>query len=102
METGIESLVGLYIAGLCGLGYGARQIAAVQREKGVAIDTIVVSGGAAQSALVRQVLADTVGLTVAASASPEIIFSGKPVSVSVPGSDLLPQMITQSIAFYNT
>jgi D-ribulokinase len=87
METGIDSLVGLYVAGLCGLGYGARQIAAVQREKGVAIDTIVVSGGAAQSALVRQVLADTVGLTVAASASPEPVLLGSAILGSVASGD---------------
>ena len=61
MDTGIESLVGLYLAGLCGLGYGARQIMDAMREKGIVIDTIVVSGGAGQSPLVRQILADATG-----------------------------------------
>lgn len=76
METDIESLVGLYVAGVCGLGYGARQIARAQQEKGIPTDTIVVSGGAGQSALVRQLLADTTGLTVAASTSPEPVLLG--------------------------
>ncbi|WP_421917107.1 FGGY-family carbohydrate kinase [Mesorhizobium sp.] len=76
METSSDSLVALYIAGLCGIGYGVRQIVAAMAGKGLAIDTIVVSGGAAQSELVRQLLADTTGLTVAASTSPEPVLLG--------------------------
>ena len=82
-ETGIDSLIALYLAGLCGLGYGARQIVSVQQDKGIAIDTIVVSGGAAQSPLVRQVLADTTGLAVAASSSPEPVLLGSAMLGSV-------------------
>ncbi|MGY3549801.1 sugar (pentulose or hexulose) kinase [Bradyrhizobium sp. USDA 4472] len=58
MRSDLESLLALYLAGLCGLGYGARQIVRAQQDKGIAIETIVVSGGAAQSRPVRQVLAD--------------------------------------------
>jgi len=87
METGIDSLVALYLAGLCGLGYGARQIVHAQREKGIAIDTIVVSGGAAQSPLVRQVLADTTGLAVAASSSPEPVLLGSAMLGAVASGD---------------
>ena len=76
MDTSPDSLVALYIAGLCGLGYGVRQIVAAMAGKGLAIDTIVVSGGAAQSELVRQLLADTTGLTVASSTSPEPVLLG--------------------------
>jgi D-ribulokinase len=76
MDTSLDSLVALYVAGLCGLGYGARQIVAAMREKGVAIDTIIVSGGAAQSEFVRQLLADATRLTVAGSASPEPVLLG--------------------------
>jgi len=83
MRSDLESLLALYLAGLCGLGYGARQIVRVQQDKGIAIDTIVVSGGAAQSRLVRQVLADTTGLTVAASASPEPVLLGSAMLGSV-------------------
>lgn len=87
METDIDSLVGLYLAGLCGLGYGARQIVHAQQGKGIAVDTIVVSGGAAQSALVRQILADTTGLTVAASSSPEPVLLGSAMLGSVAAGD---------------
>ncbi|QPC95553.1 FGGY-family carbohydrate kinase [Mesorhizobium sp. INR15] len=76
MDTSLDSLVALYVAGLCGLGYGVRQIVAAMAEKNLAIDTIVVSGGAAQSELVRQLLADTTGLTVAGSTSPEPVLLG--------------------------
>ncbi|KAB2768197.1 FGGY-family carbohydrate kinase [Brucella anthropi] len=76
LDAGIDSLTALYLAGLCGLGYGARQIVEAQKAKGIATDTIVVSGGAARSHLVRQVLADTTGLVIAASTSPEPVLLG--------------------------
>jgi D-ribulokinase len=76
METGIDNLIGLYVAGVCGLGYGAKQIVRAQQAKGIMTDTIVVSGGAGQSPLVRQILADTTGLKVAASTSPEPVLLG--------------------------
>ncbi|WP_298878312.1 FGGY-family carbohydrate kinase [uncultured Bradyrhizobium sp.] len=87
MRSNLESLLALYLAGLCGLGYGARQIVRAQQDKGMAIDTIVVSGGAAQSRLVRQVLADTTGLTVAASASAEPVLLGSAMLGSVASGD---------------
>jgi D-ribulokinase len=76
METSLESLIGLYLAGMCGLAYGARQIVDQQRQKGVAVDTILVSGGAAESALSRQLIADATGWPVARSASPEPVLLG--------------------------
>ena len=79
METGFDSLVGLYLAGICGLGYGARQIVRAQQEQGVPIDTVVISGGAGQSPLVRQLLADATGMTVAASTSPEPVLLGSAI-----------------------
>lgn len=83
METSLESLVGLYLAGLCGLGYGARQIIRAQQAVGIATDTIVVSGGAGQSGLVRQILADSTGLAVAASTSPEPVLLGSAILAAV-------------------
>lgn len=76
LDESIDGLVSLYLAGLCGLGYGARQIVNAQAAKGIATDTIVVSGGATRSALVRQILADATGLTIAASVSPEPVLLG--------------------------
>ena len=63
------------------------QIVAVQRKQGVAVDTIVVSGGAAQSPLVRQILADATGLAVAASSSPEPVLLGSAMLGAVAAGD---------------
>jgi len=79
METSLDNLVSLYLAGICGLGYGARQILQAQHEKNVLIDTIVVSGGAGQSTLVRQLLADTTGKVVAAPTSQEPVLLGSAI-----------------------
>ena len=78
-ETSLDSLVALYLAGICGLGYEARQILQAQHEKDMAIDTIVVSGGAGQSPLVRQLLADTTGKIVAATTSQEPVLLGSAI-----------------------
>ena len=83
MDISLDSLVGLYLAGLCGLGYGARQIIEAQRAVGISTDTIVISGGAGQSPLVRQVLADATGLAVAASSSPEPVLLGSAILAAV-------------------
>jgi D-ribulokinase len=65
-----------YLAGVYGLGYRVRQIVQSLYEKRVPIDTIVVSGGAGQSPLVRQLLADATGIVVAASTSQELVLLG--------------------------
>ena len=83
MDTDLNSLIALYLAGVCGLGYGARQIVQVQAEKAVSIDTIVVSGGAGQSPLVRQLLADTTGKVVAAPTSEEPVLLGSAILAAV-------------------
>jgi D-ribulokinase len=79
METDLDSLVALYLAGICGLGYGARQIVRALHEKNVPIDTIVISGGAGQSPLVRQLLADTTGKVVASPISQEPVLLGSAI-----------------------
>lgn len=76
MDGGIDTLVGLYLAGLAGLGYGVRQIIAAQAGQGIHIDTIVVSGGGAQSPLVRQILADATDMAVAATEAEEPVLVG--------------------------
>ncbi|WFR99042.1 FGGY-family carbohydrate kinase [Rhizobium tumorigenes] len=76
METGSDSLVALYIAGICGLGYGLRQIVDTQAAKGVAIRTISVSGGAGLHPLIRQMLADATGMPIEVTASPEPVLLG--------------------------
>ncbi|MDX8465147.1 FGGY-family carbohydrate kinase [Mesorhizobium sp. VK23B] len=76
MATGADSLVALYLAGLSGLGYGARQILEAMRACSIKIDTIAISGGAGQSPLVRQLIADATGKVVYAPTSPEPVLLG--------------------------
>lgn len=76
MDKTEASLIALYVAGILGLGYGVRQIVDVSRDHGIAIDTIVISGGAGKSPLVRQLLADAIDLPVLATASPEPVLLG--------------------------
>jgi D-ribulokinase len=76
LDTSLDSLIGLYLAGLTGLGYGCRQIVAAMAKAGIDVDTIVISGGAGASPLVRQVLADSTDVAVAATSSPEPVLLG--------------------------
>jgi FGGY-family pentulose kinase len=76
MDQGLESLLSLYIAGLCGIGYGLRQIIEAQSTAGAPIQRIVISGGAGRSPLIRQLLADATGVEVAAPASEEPVLLG--------------------------
>ena len=85
MDRSISSLVKLYIAGVCGLGYGLRQIIEAQHAQGVDVDTIVVSGGAGQNALVRQLLADTTNVRVTAPKTDEPVLLGSAMLGSVAG-----------------
>lgn len=79
MERDMDSLVALYIAGLCGIGYGLRQIIEAQADAGATIERIVISGGAGRSDLIRQLLADTSGVAIAAPACPEPVLLGSAI-----------------------
>ena len=76
LETAPDSLVRLFVAGLCGLCYGTRQIVEANRRKGVCFETIVVSGGAARSPLLRRILSDATGLKVALPVTEEPVLLG--------------------------
>ena len=76
MDRGIDSLAALYVAGLSGIGYGLRQLLDKLNERGLRQSTIVVSGGAAQNALVCQMLADSTGLAVARPVLQEPVLRG--------------------------
>ena len=71
-----NSLRALYVAGLCGLAQGLRQIIRALEAGGYDFDTLVVSGGAARSALVRQIIADATGKRVAAPETSEPVLLG--------------------------
>lgn len=79
MEDGIDSLLALYIAGLCGIGYGLRQIIEAQAARDIRISRVVLSGGAGRQPLVRQVLADTAGIEIAIPATGEPVLLGSAI-----------------------
>jgi FGGY-family pentulose kinase len=79
MEDSIDSLVDLYLAGLLGLAYGLRQIIETQARAGAAINSMVISGGAGRSGLVRQALADATGVTVEAPETEEPVLLGSAI-----------------------
>lgn len=79
MDRDMDSLVALYIAGLCGIGYGLRQIIETQDASGASIERVVISGGAGESDLVRQILADACGKPVVAPAMAEPVLLGSAI-----------------------
>lgn len=83
LETDVQSLVSLYVAGLCGIGYGLRQLLIKLKANDVDIELIVASGGAAQSDLVRQMLADTNGVPVAVTSTDEPVLLGSAMLAAV-------------------
>ncbi|PDT31064.1 ribulokinase [Rhizobium sp. L9] len=85
MERDLGGLVSLYVAGLCGIGYGLRQIIETQAEAGVTVDNIVISGGAGQHDFVRQVLADASGKPVVATKAEEPVLLGAAILGAVAG-----------------
>lgn len=76
LEGDEDSLVRLYIAGIVSIGYGLRQILAALADKGVEIASVVISGGAARSRLVRRLLADAADIAVATVVTDEPVLLG--------------------------
>src|SRR5690606_26603314 len=70
------SLASLYLAGVCGVGYGLRQIIENQDRAGAPVEKIVICGGAGQSRLIRQLLADAGGKPVRAAQTGEPVLLG--------------------------
>lgn len=83
METNLDSLLQLYIAGLCGIGYGLRQIIETQSAHGAPIQRLMISGGAGQHDLVRQILADSSGIPVIATEAAEPVLLGSAILAAV-------------------
>jgi len=76
LDVDIDSLERLYVAGLCGLAYGLADVVDALRAHGIESELMVISGGAARSALVRQIMTDTTGLTVALPETQEPVLLG--------------------------
>jgi len=70
------SLGELYVAGLTGLAHGVAEIVDVLERDGATFEMIVVSGGAARSPLVRQIIADATGKIVGAPRTSEPVLLG--------------------------
>ncbi|EGJ19579.1 D-ribulokinase [Cereibacter sphaeroides WS8N] len=79
MERDLPSLVSLYVAGICGIAYGLRQILEAQERAGAPVERIAISGGAGQLDMVRQLLADATGKPVLASAVAEPVLLGSAI-----------------------
>lgn len=76
IDHDLQGLEVLYVAGLCGLGYGLAEIVDALRAQGVQFDSVIMSGGASQSLLVRQLMADAAGVRVELPATTEPVLLG--------------------------
>lgn len=76
LDADLGSMERLFVAGLCGLAYGLADVVEAFRSHGVDSDLMVISGGAARSSLVRQIMADTTGLIVAVPETQEPVLLG--------------------------
>ncbi|MFT4437847.1 FGGY-family carbohydrate kinase [Caballeronia sp. 15715] len=85
MESDLDSLVAFYIAGICSIGYGLRQIIEAQTVAGAPIERVVISGGAGRLDLVRQLLADATGKPVLATQAEEPVLLGAAMLGGVAG-----------------
>ena len=85
MDRDIHSLTALYVAGICGLGYGLRQIVDAQANQGAKVQRVVISGGAGGHDLVRQLLADATGLPVVTTETEEPVLLGSAILGAVAG-----------------
>lgn len=79
MDRDLRSLIALYVAGVAAIGYGLRQIIAVQDEHGASIRRIVISGGAGAHPLTRQMLADATGVELIATEAEEPVLLGSAI-----------------------
>jgi D-ribulokinase len=85
LDADIGAMERLFVAGLCGLAYGLADVVDAFRARGVDSHMMVVSGGAGRSPLVRQVMADTTGLTVAQPRTQEPVLLGAAMLGAVAG-----------------
>ena len=73
----------LYIAGVCGVAYGLRQIIEAQSTAGAPIERVMISGGAGRLDLVRQLISDAISMPVAATDAKEPVLLGAAILRSV-------------------
>jgi D-ribulokinase len=85
LDRSLGNLQALYVASLCGLSYGLADVVDAMKARGIECRLMVISGGAARSPLVRQIMADTTGLDVALPATPEPVLLGAAMLGAVAG-----------------
>jgi D-ribulokinase len=85
LDCDLDSLERLFVSGLCGLAYGLADVVDVMRTHSIPCRMMVISGGASRSPLVRQIMADTTGLSVALPATPEPVLLGAAMLGAVAG-----------------
>ena len=85
LDGDIDSMERLFVAGQCGLAYGLADVVEALRLHGVDSDLMVISGGAGRSSLVRQIMADTTGLTIAVPETQEPVLLGAAMLGAVAG-----------------
>ena len=83
LENDVESLLSQYVAGLSGIGYGLKQLLNKFAAQGIEIELIAASGGAAQSSLVCQILADATETSVSLSNTTEPVLLGSAMLAAV-------------------
>jgi D-ribulokinase len=76
LDADISAMERLFVAGLCGLAYGLADVIDAFAAHKVKSNVIVMGGGAGRSPLVRQIMADTTGLTVALPQTQEPVLLG--------------------------
>lgn len=76
LDADVSAMERLFMAGLCGLAYGLADVIDAFAANGVTSRTLVMAGGASRSPLVRQIMADTTGLTVALPGTQEPVLLG--------------------------
>ncbi len=85
LDTDIASMERLFLAGLCGLAYGLAEVIEAFAAHGVRSSLMIMGGGASRSPLVRQIMADTTGLTVALPQTKEPVLLGAAMLGAVAG-----------------
>jgi len=85
LDVDIGSMERLFVAGLCGLAYGLADVVEAFRSYGVDSNLMVISGGAGRSPLVRQIMADTTGVTVAVPETQQPVLLGAAMLGAVAG-----------------
>ncbi|MCS3747277.1 D-ribulokinase [Xanthomonas arboricola] len=83
IDHDLQGLEALYVAGVCGLGYGLADIIDALRAQAVTFDSVIMSGGASHSRLVRQLMADACGVPVQVAATAEPVLLGSAMLAAV-------------------